>query len=481
MNTYRFKNIGPVKDTRLKPGNLTVITGENNSGKTYIAYALYGLLDFANKFSLSVREFVGVASEGKKQDVAERHWPIFPRSEMVSSIWKGKKIDIKLHETVPGTCEIDVAMSVKDVEAVIAEWTRSQSLRIVKEVFATSNGHFKDAEIDCPSGFFGENREGKYDYLEYAVKGRKFHVIIKGFPYSKHFRDDDGLFKSIIKDFLTRFFIEISFPAVSIFTADRLAISILYKELDDNRSRLIEKERDRRYKRDFYDDSFRYVMQREIARYTQPVGDNIRYTRNLSYTQKQETKLKEDLFIDIEQMLNGSYRHANDEILFISKNKKAASYTIPLYLASSSVRGLSDIYFYMKHVAQKGQLLIIDEPEGHLDVKNQILMARLIAHCVNAGVQVLITTHSDYIIKELNNLIMLSQDFPKKKKFQKEYGYSDKDYIKSDSVRSYTCKKGKLSLDKTDKLGMMITPLFDDVIDGINEVSDTLDDYLSEE
>ena len=42
--TFRFSNIGPVKEAALKLGELTVIAGRNNTGKTYIAYSLYGFL-----------------------------------------------------------------------------------------------------------------------------------------------------------------------------------------------------------------------------------------------------------------------------------------------------------------------------------------------------------------------------------------------------------------------------------------------------
>ena len=42
--TFRFSNMGPVKDAALQLGRLTVIAGRNNTGKTYIAYTLYGFL-----------------------------------------------------------------------------------------------------------------------------------------------------------------------------------------------------------------------------------------------------------------------------------------------------------------------------------------------------------------------------------------------------------------------------------------------------
>jgi broad-specificity NMP kinase len=45
---------------------------------------------------------------------------------------------------------------------------------------------------------------------------------------------------------------------------------------------------------------------------------------------------------------------------------------------------------------------------------------------VNLGVKVFITTHSDYIVKELNTLIMLNHNTPHLKRVAEENGYQKK-------------------------------------------------------
>jgi AAA15 family ATPase/GTPase len=40
----KFKNIGPIQDADLELKDLTIIAGANNTGKTYLAYTLYGFL-----------------------------------------------------------------------------------------------------------------------------------------------------------------------------------------------------------------------------------------------------------------------------------------------------------------------------------------------------------------------------------------------------------------------------------------------------
>ena len=42
--TFTFRNIGPIENAELQLGDLTIIAGRNNTGKTYLVYNLYGFL-----------------------------------------------------------------------------------------------------------------------------------------------------------------------------------------------------------------------------------------------------------------------------------------------------------------------------------------------------------------------------------------------------------------------------------------------------
>ncbi|EDN65583.1 hypothetical protein BGP_2137 [Beggiatoa sp. PS] len=93
---------------------------------------------------------------------------------------------------------------------------------------------------------------------------------------------------------------------------------------------------------------------------------------------------------------------------------------------------------------------------------------------INNGIKVFITTHSDYIIKELNNLLMLANDFPEKEALMNEFGYTPDDILSEDNLRAYIAHtNGTLSRVKTDELGM-IQSGFDDAIVQINETSDKI-------
>ena len=80
---------------------------------------------------------------------------------------------------------------------------------------------------------------------------------------------------------------------------------------------------------------------------------------------------------------------------------------------------------------------MIDEPELNLHPRNQRLIARLIGRLVNAGVRVFLTTHSDYVIRELNTLILLDGRKASQPKLLEELGYDTLELIPASGVRFY--------------------------------------------
>ena len=78
-----------------------------------------------------------------------------------------------------------------------------------------------------------------------------------------------------------------------------------------------------------------------------------------------------------------------------------------LHQVSSMVSEIAPMILYLKYLVKPGHLLIFEEPESHLHPANQSYVARAIAMLVNAGVRVLVTTHSDIFLNQINNLMQI--------------------------------------------------------------------------
>lgn len=105
-----------------------------------------------------------------------------------------------------------------------------------------------------------------------------------------------------------------------------------------------------------------------------------------------------------------------------------------LYEASSMVSEIAPIVLYLKHIVRPGDMFIIEEPESHIDADNQRRLARAIAMLVNAGVKVLITTHSDFLVSQLANLVMLSGISPRRRAGRR---YKAEEVLQPDDVGAY--------------------------------------------
>ena len=88
---------------------------------------------------------------------------------------------------------------------------------------------------------------------------------------------------------------------------------------------------------------------------------------------------------------------------------------IQLMNASSMVSEVAPVVAFLRHVVQGGNTLIVEEPESHLHPAKQVELTRHLAAAVRAGVRVIITTHSEWVLESLANLVRLSS-LPRKKR-----------------------------------------------------------------
>ena len=106
---------------------------------------------------------------------------------------------------------------------------------------------------------------------------------------------------------------------------------------------------------------------------------------------------------------------------------------IPLHRTSSTISELAPLFIYLKYIVRLPGVLIIEEPEAHLHPLNQSKLAKLLVKLVRSGLYLIITTHSEYLLGQINNFISLSK-IPENLRKEK---YRSEDYLNIDEVSAY--------------------------------------------
>ena len=84
---------------------------------------------------------------------------------------------------------------------------------------------------------------------------------------------------------------------------------------------------------------------------------------------------------------------------------RKAEQSLSMSRSSAMVSELAPLVLFLRGVVQIGDTLIIEEPEAHLHPRAQTKVALILARLVRSGVRVIITTHSDWLLEQIGNLV----------------------------------------------------------------------------
>ncbi len=451
----QVKNLGILKHAEFSLGDLTIICGGNNTGKTYATYALYGFL---------------------------RNW-----RDLIRFSVSDAQIQSLLTE---GIVKIKLTDYVKDIRQRLAMAARKYTAQL-DTVFAAPEGTFRNSRFQVQSGSIdlldreseGTMSIGRVPLFTYSKrKGSEELIIALSMERDLEKETEPSLAASAIRFALNKTIFSDAFPNAFISSAERTGVAIFSKELNFARNRLLEEmgQSDKKI-------NLRVLLSKAYQSYPLPIEDNVDFTRQLEDVAKRKSFLAKEhpeVLEDFADIIGGDYDVTqNDQVYYVPKGTRRR---LTMVESSSAVRSLLDLGFYLRCVAKKGDLLMVDEPELNLHPANQRRVARLFARLVNSGVKVFITTHSDYIVKELNTLIMLNHDDkPHLKRITEENGYRRDELIKAAQVKVYMAKEELLPLEEGQKRrrrGLTFVPAdihprfgieaatFDDTIDDMNRI-----------
>ncbi len=411
----KVKNLGMLRQAEMELGDMTIICGLNNTAKTYTTYTIYGCFDYLkNELELAV-------SESKLKELVER-----------------------------GTAQIDLLEYEKTVLGQVQAGLKKY-IPAIHRVLGAQEKLFLDASLMLDDLEFKSNK----DIVDKKVKFGKEEAFVIQFSKLENesilsitltlqeenlTKFPERIIKEEISDVLKTIFINGAIPKPFIASVERTGAAIFQRELDFNKSNLldlllqIEKREP--------DVNQKFFLRKYESNYPIPVRQNINFIRSIPEFLNQESFIQKEypeILENFNHIIGGELRVVKGGIFFVPHSNRTLR--LSLVESSSSVRAMVDIGFYLRYKAQKGDILMIDEPELNLHPKNQRLIARLFARLINIGIKVFITTHSDYFIKELNTLIMLHYPDDRVKKIAQEEGYIVQELIDPTKIKVYIAKE----------------------------------------
>lgn len=376
----KIKHLGPISNIDLTYNNpLTVFIGENNSGKSLLSYLLYGIhiiADFKHEYQLT-KKFI---------DAGEKYIKPY-----ILKYARGGTIHINVHEFV--------TKHHHHLGKLFSESLNSQSTKI----FASSS-ILTDVEVTTGVSHFEKLKrlsfEGDFAGIDLYIKDGVLEA-----HYSKNKKNSkDPVVLRVGWYIIFSYFFYLNPPAFFL-PAERSAINIFSKEIFREKSYQKDEIARKVLEGQNLDDIIKQAKNsgQYIARYPISIRDYLYFVDDLKAISTNKTAFEPIAEYIETHFINGKVTLGEfGEITYNTKTNDS----VPLHVSSSLIKSLSGLVFYLRHSAQPGATIFIDEPELNLHPANQVKFGRLIARLIRAGLRLVISTHSDYIIREINNCVI---------------------------------------------------------------------------
>ena len=442
----KFTNLGSIKSGEIELKPLTICIGPNNTGKTYSAYCIYGILDPAVvPLDLNVfDEFIDELTERGYIEIDLEKIIINHANLILNDLCKifVEKAIYKFMQTSKkglfDNTKIEVELSEEDLNFMFKHLMNSE--------IKGGIGVTKDKELIVTEKKKNEKILRVYTRVENEKDREAINQI---------FSDKKILRAMLIANVLSVILGGIR-KDVAVLPAERLALVTLYRYLGKKRSKTIKIISEAVISEEDFEDAEKL---RDLIRnimfvsykYPKPIKDFIEFLDNLDEISEKfenDKKLKETRkdFIQLSELIE-------NEILggkIVLEKKEEITQPIlefeledgkrlDLHITSTAVKELTGLVLYFRYLIEKNDYLIIDEPEMNLHPEAQVKLLEIITMAVNKGVNVILTTHSPYIVDHLMNLME---------------GYDVKDKIEDKSLPDYLFLGYKESFISPEKIGV---------------------------
>ena len=423
--SLHIKNFGKIKKADIAINGLTVFGGTNNIGKSYASRALYAIFDAMNANQIDEYfKFLLARINSATHDLSNDQTSLFDDEKIEKKSGPGEKVLDKIRKY---TVSVRRKLSKDGVNAEFRQMVSSMitsTEELILELDKLNDGikkssnkkhHFIDI-TEIP--FFTKDIKKAVNELKEAINTSNELILqnLYGKTLKQNFLHNFqisnlneliGKQKSVPAEIVIKEN-DVILIGVSILAKEKLKLDIPspdgLKHLEEF-SRVVYLESPMYWKleRPLIDAS------RTQRRYVSDSPEEIltgvpKYFVDAHNAMTEQRTGKPSIDSDIEKIIDGKIiRNDRDELVFVEKGAKKA---ISLPLTASGVIQLGMLgHLIETRVIQEGSILFIDEPEAHLHPEWQKRIIEVLYKLSEAGVMVIIATHSPVIMKWIKVMV----------------------------------------------------------------------------
>ena len=375
------KYFGPIADATIDLRPLTVFVGPSNTGKTYFSTLIYALHGTFNGFSQFPRQ--------------RGHFSSLSYTDIPDIIKKLNTLDRPFKfSDIPQETRTMLQSEIEDPESLKAELERCFDLNSITELIRLKDGQRHEMTVSLK---VSEENQKLWDFnFETSESGLATEVSINKnlvlYPKERFIAKGQFARENIISEFP---------PELNGYTQDRVYLPAARSGIMQSH-RVIASSLVERATRG-------HLKPLEVPTFSGIVAD---FMKQLILYEKSEEFDKEmhhladvlESGVLAGQILMKPTPSGYPEFLY---RPQETGEEVRLTRAASMVSELAPLVLFLRGGIHPNDTLIIEEPEAHLHPSAQTEIALTLAGLVRAGVRVVVTTHSDWLLKEIANLIRI--------------------------------------------------------------------------
>lgn len=403
-----LEDFGRIASADIEIAPLTILVGKNNSGKSYLASLLWALHNFSSEISF------GRGTEAIKAPKWFREGLKECRNSRSNApfIVTGAQVSRSLNYWAKNSKNEIVSRVMSLEEATIERL----SFKIDGELYI----RFKK-KAPVPFGTLDSDIEKCNWALSFDKEGIKKKDEEKHFfatSASSQKEADDELFKYVINSLLHADCTPSSGSATYI-PAARSGLVLSLEFIASSLFQELGISKDEQYN----------------SRFSRPVISFLRSLVQRPNSRSIASARQQDVVRFLESnILNGSVVREDGSFPSFFYRPKNSKKMLPMHAVSSMVTEMTPVIDRLR--SRSHGAIIFEEPEAHLHLEAQRQMARAIVRMVNGGIPVVLTTHSDTFLQEINFLIQMSSA-KNRKELWNRFGYGEDDIISIDNILVY--------------------------------------------